>query len=107
MRLDVRRAYVRWRINETSAFKTTQAANRVVRSLLREARASQKEGMGYRFALSAHSSLGFYALAGYFVSYLTTFAKVCSNQALISNCTALIVAATMLIFSDYLSDLKA
>ena len=97
--------YIRLRVDESPAFKATQAAHRVARSPLREAWASQKKSMAYCFAITALTSLGYYTLAGYFVSYLTTIVGLTSNQALISNCIALIVAATTTIASAHLCDL--
>ncbi|HZH52358.1 MAG TPA: MFS transporter [Microvirga sp.] len=60
--------------------------------------------MGFSFALAAFSSLGFYTLAGYFVSYLTATVGLNSNAALVSNSIALFVAFIMMIVGGHLSD---
>jgi MFS transporter, MHS family, proline/betaine transporter len=97
--------YIRLRIDETPAFKATQAANRIASSPLAEAWASQKTSMAYCLAITSVTSLGYYTLAGYFISYLTTVVGLTSNQALISNCIALMVAGTTTIASAYLCDI--
>jgi MHS family proline/betaine transporter-like MFS transporter len=97
--------YIRLHLDETPAFKATQAANRVANSPLSEAWASHKKSMLYCLAITALTSLGYYTLAGYFVTYLTTIVGLTSNQALISNCIALIVAGTTTIASAYVCDL--
>lgn len=61
--------------------------------------------MVFSFALAAFSSLGFYTLSGYFVSYLTTTVGLDSNSALISNSVALFVAFLVMILGGRLSDL--
>jgi MHS family proline/betaine transporter-like MFS transporter len=96
--------YIRDKVEETPAFKATQAAKRVAANPMREAVRDQKQQMGFSFALAAFSSLGFYTLAGYFVSYLTATVGLNSNAALISNSIALFVAFIMMIVGGHLSD---
>lgn len=96
--------YIRRRVDESPAFKATQAAKRVASTPLRDAVRSQKRAMAFSFALAASSSLGFYTLAGYFVSYLITTVGLNSNAALISNSVALFVAFLSMILGGYLSD---
>ncbi|NBJ13717.1 MFS transporter [Microvirga arsenatis] len=96
--------YIRDKVEETPAFKATQAAKRVAANPMREAVRDQKQQMGFSFALAAFSSLGFYTLAGYFVSYLTATVGLNSNAALVSNSIALFVAFIMMIVGGYLSD---
>jgi len=96
--------YIRDKVEETPAFKATQAAKRVAANPMREAVRDQKQQMGFSFALAAFSSLGFYTLAGYFVSYLTATVGLYSNAALVSNSIALFVAFIMMIVGGYLSD---
>ncbi|KQK31912.1 hypothetical protein ARD30_08635 [Bosea thiooxidans] len=96
--------YIRHQVDESPAFKATQAAKRVATSPIAEAMRDQKKQMGYSFALAAFSSLGFYTLAGYFVSYLTATVGLGSNAALISNSVALSLAFVMMIVGGGLSD---
>ena len=96
--------YIRHQVDESPAFKATQAAKRVSSSPIGEAMRDQKRQMGYSFALAAFSSLGFYTLAGYFVSYLTNTVGLNSNAALISNSVGLFIAFVMMIVGGALSD---
>lgn len=96
--------YIRNKVDESPAFKATQAAKRVASTPLRDAVQSQKQQMAFSFALAAFSSLGFYTLSGYFVSYLTTTVGLDSNSALISNSIALFVAFLVMILGGRLSD---
>jgi MFS transporter, MHS family, proline/betaine transporter len=96
--------YIRRQVDESPAFKATQAARRVASSPIVDAVRDQKKAMGFSFALAAFSSLGFYTLAGYFVSYLTATVKLDSNSALISNSVALFVAFVAMIAGGALSD---
>lgn len=97
--------YIRNKVDESPAFKATQAANRVTSSPIRDAVRTQRQQMVFSFALAAFSSLGFYTLSGYFVSYLTTTVGLDSNSALISNSVALFVAFLVMILGGRLSDL--
>ncbi|MGB5904896.1 MAG: MFS transporter [Xanthobacteraceae bacterium] len=96
--------YIRHKVDESPAFKATQAARKVATSPLRDAVRTQKQAMSFSFALAAFSSLGFYTLAGYFVSYLITTVGLNSNAALISNSVALFVAFVTMIVGGHLSD---
>ncbi|MGB3390089.1 MAG: MFS transporter [Pseudaminobacter sp.] len=96
--------YIRNNVDESPAFKATQAAKRVTSTPLRDAVQSQKQQMAFSFALAAFSSLGFYTLSGYFVSYLTATVGLDSNSALISNSVALFVAFLVMILGGRLSD---
>ncbi|MBN9001106.1 MAG: MFS transporter [Rhizobiales bacterium] len=95
--------YIRHKVDESPAFKATQAARKVATSPLRDAVRTQKQAMSFSFALAAFSSLGFYTLAGYFVSYLITTVGLNSNAALISNSVALFVAFVTMIVGGHLS----
>ncbi|MXQ10481.1 MFS transporter [Microvirga makkahensis] len=96
--------YIRDKVEESPAFKATQAAKRVAANPMLEAVRDQKQQMGFSFALAAFSSLGFYTLAGYFVSYLTATVGLNSNAALVSNSIALFTAFVMMIVGGHLSD---
>ncbi len=60
--------------------------------------------MGNAFALAALSSLGFYTMAGYFVTYLTTSVGTPQSAALISNSIALVVVFASMVLGAALSD---
>ncbi|MBN7763011.1 MULTISPECIES: MFS transporter [Nitratireductor] len=96
--------YIRNKVDESPAFKTTQAAKRLATTPIRDAVQSQRQQMAFSFALAAFSSLGFYTLSGYFVSYLTGTVGLDSNSALLSNSIALFVAFVVMIVGGGLSD---
>lgn len=96
--------YIRQQVDESPAFKATQAARRVAATPISDAVRDQKKAMAFSFALAAFSSLGFYTLAGYFVSYLTATVGLNSNAALISNSVALFIAFVAMIIGGGLSD---
>ncbi|MEO9338733.1 MFS transporter [Mesorhizobium sp. SB112] len=96
--------YIRSKVDESPAFKATQAANRVTATPIRDAMVGHKKQMLFSFSLAAFSSLGFYTLSGYFVSYLTTTVGLDRNSALISNSIALFVAFVVMIWGGHLSD---
>lgn len=96
--------YIRNQLDESPAFKATQAANRVAVSPIAEAMRDQKREMALSFGLTAFSALSFYTFVGYFVSYLTTTVGLSSNAALISNSIGLLVACLTMIASGGLSD---
>ena len=97
--------YIRSKVEESPAFKATQAAQRVTTTPIRDAVRSQRQQMLFSFSLAAFASLGFYTLSGYFVSYLTTTVGLDSNSALLSNSVALLVAFLMMILGGRLSDI--
>lgn len=97
--------YIRSKVDETPAFKATIAARRTAATPLRDAFQYNRKAMGFTFALAALSSLGFYTLAGYFVSYLTGPVGLSKNDALISNSIALFIAFLSMNIGGYLSDI--
>lgn len=96
--------YIRNKLDESPAFKATQAAKRVAASPIIEALRTQKRDMAYSFALATFSALGFYTFVGYFVSYLTNTVGLSSNSALISNSIGLVIACLAMIGSGGISD---
>lgn len=96
--------YVRHGTEESPAFKAMQAARRVAKTPLRTALREYKGPMGNAFALAALSSLGFYTMAGYFVTYLTSTAGATQATALTSNSIALVVVFVSMILGAWLSD---
>lgn len=96
--------YIRNRTGESPAFRETQAAKRVARTPLRTALRDYRGPMANAFALAALSSLGFYTMAGYFVTYLTATVGVPQSTALISNSVALGVVFVSMVTGAAISD---
>ncbi|WP_185751338.1 MFS transporter [Arthrobacter sp. 31Y] len=96
--------YIRWKVDESPAFEAAKSAGTVSKNPLREAARTQKTPALLTFTLAALSSLAFYTLSGYFVSYLTTGARLPNDQALLSNGIALFVAFFCFWIGGSLSD---
>ncbi|MBO9354877.1 MFS transporter [Bordetella petrii] len=96
--------YIRTKVDESPMFRKAQAANQVSRSPIREALREQRKQMAFSFSLAAFSSLAFYTLSGYFVSYLTASVGMSRSDALIANSIAMVVAFFTMILGGYLSD---
>ena len=96
--------YIRHRTEESPAFRQMLAAKRVAKTPLRTAIRDYKVPMAQAFALAALSSLGFYTMAGYFVTYLTATVGNDQNSALISNSIALVVVFAAMVTGGWLSD---
>ena len=96
--------YIRRRTEESPAFRKMRATKGVEAMPLRMAFRDYKKAMGFSFALAALSSLGFYTLTGYFVTYLTVTVGLNRNDALISNSVALLIAFFAMLLGGHLSD---
>ncbi|MFC5508624.1 MFS transporter [Bosea massiliensis] len=96
--------YIRRRTEESPAFIKMRATRGIEPMPLSIAFRDYKKEMGFSFALAALSSLGFYTLTGYFVTYLTVTAGLDRNSALISNSFALLIAFFAMLLGGYLSD---
>jgi len=96
--------YIRAKVGESPAFEATKAARRGPAEPFFTTLKQHRAGVVFTFVLSALSSLGFYTLAGYFVTYLVTTTKLGAHDALISNCIALVLAFLSMNLGGYLSD---
>lgn len=96
--------YIRNQVDESPAFQKAQAAQQISASPIRDAMREQRTQMGFSFALAAFSSLAFYTLSGYFVSYLTASVGMSRSDALIANSVAMLIAFVTMILGGYLSD---
>ena len=96
--------YIRAKVGESPAFEATKATRRGAPEPILATLKRYRSEVLFTFVLSALSSLGFYTLAGYFVTYLTTTTKLSANDALISNCIALMLAFLAMNLGGYLSD---
>lgn len=83
--------YIRRIVDESPAFENVVAADGVPTSPLREAATQQTSSMVRAFGLAAFSSLGFYSLSGYFVTYLVE-TGLSRGDALLSNGIAMFIA---------------
>jgi MHS family proline/betaine transporter-like MFS transporter len=96
--------YIRRRTEESPAFKQTRKASRTSKAPLATAFQLYKKEMLFSFTLAALSSLGFYTLTGYFVTYLTETVGLSRNDALISNSIALLLAFVAMVLGGHISD---
>lgn len=96
--------YIRTRVDETPEFKAAKKENRVVRIPLLAALRDHPKQIFFAFALAALSSLGFYTLTGYFVTYLQESVGLSANDALISNGVALTLAFVTMPLAGWISD---
>ncbi|MBP6019062.1 MAG: MFS transporter [Burkholderiaceae bacterium] len=96
--------YIRSKVDESPAFEQAKSKQEISKAPVQDAIREQKKAMGFSFALAAFSSLAFYTLAGYFVTYLTVTVGMSRNDALISNGVAMLVAFAAMVFSGHLSD---
>jgi MHS family proline/betaine transporter-like MFS transporter len=96
--------YIRSKVEESPAFEVTNAAKRLTRYPILTAVNKHRSKMILSFALAAFSSLSFYTLSGYLVTYLTTTVELDQNTALISNCVALFVSFLSMSGGGWLSD---
>lgn len=96
--------YIRHRVDESPAFEKARAQQQISTAPVADAIRDQKKAMAFSFALAAFSSLAFYTLAGYFVSYLTVTVGMSRSDSLISNGIAMMVAFLAMILSGFVSD---
>lgn len=95
--------YIRRIVDESPAFEQVKAASNITTSPLREAMTQQTAAMVRALALAAFSSLGFYSLSGYFVTYLTE-TGLARGDALLSNGIAMLIAFVSFWVGGELSD---
>jgi MHS family proline/betaine transporter-like MFS transporter len=95
--------YIRTRVDESPVFEEAKAVQdaHVERAA---PKTSTRPAVVQTIALAALSSLAFYTLSGYFVSYLTTSANVPSGDALLSNGIALFISFVCFWAGGALSD---
>ncbi len=96
--------YIRLRVDETPTFKATKAQDKVERFPLLAALRDHPKQIFFAFVLAALSSLGFYTLTGYFVTYLQESVGLDANASLISNSIAMALAFVTMIVAGGLSD---
>lgn len=96
--------YIRLRVDETPSFKATLETKQVERFPLVAALRDHPKQIFFAFSLAALSSLGFYTLTGYFVTYLRETVGLDANAALVSNSVALALAFLTMPFAGWLSD---
>ncbi|CAB3831746.1 Proline/betaine transporter [Achromobacter mucicolens] len=96
--------YIRNQVEESPAFRHAQATNEISSSPVKDAIHGQRKQMAFSFSLAAFSSLAFYTLSGYFVSYLTASVGLSRSDALIANSVAMSVAFVAMVLGGHLSD---
>lgn len=95
--------YIRRMVDESPAFEQVMASDSIAKSPLREAATLQTAAMVRAFGLAAFSSLGFYSLSGYFVTYLVE-TGLGRSDALLSNGIAMFIAFVSFWAGGELSD---
>jgi len=96
--------YIRFRVDESPAFEVTKSADRVSSAPIMGVLRNHRRSLGFAFAMASLSGLGFYTLTGYFSTYLSEAVGLSSNEALISNSVALMVAFIAMPLGGLLSD---
>ncbi len=96
--------YVRRRTEESPVFRELQRSNAIEAAPLRGSLRGDWVRLGQIFAVMALSGLGFYLLAGYFVTYLQTVVGLSLTQSLAANAVALLTFAMLLPIGGRLSD---
>jgi MHS family proline/betaine transporter-like MFS transporter len=96
--------YIRSRVDESPAFRTTRAADRVAKAPILTVLREQRRALGFAFAMAALSGLGFYTLTGYFATYLAESVGLDANASLVSNSIAITVAFVLMPLAGLLSD---
>lgn len=95
--------YIRRIVDESPAFEQVASTGGIPLSPLREAATQQTAAMVRAFALAAFSSLGFYSLSGYFVTYLVE-TGLDRTDALLSNGIAMFIAFVSFWIGGEMSD---
>ena len=97
--------YIRSRVDESPVYEAAKAAKATAEAKhVTIEKTSVRQAVIQTLALAALSSLAFYTISGYMVSYLTTGAKLPQSQALLTNGIALLVAVTCFWLGGALSD---
>lgn len=96
--------YIRRRVDESPSFKAAVKADRISTNPIRTALRDHRKELGFAFALSALSGLGFYTLTGYFTTYLREAVGLGANDALISNGLAMTAAFITMPIAGVISD---
>lgn len=96
--------YIRRRTEESPVFRELQRSNAIEAAPLRGSLRGNWARLGQIFAVMALSGLGFYLLAGYFVTYLQTVVRLSLTQSLAANAVALLTFAMLLPIGGRLSD---
>ncbi len=97
--------YIRKKVDESPVFEAAQAAHEIAKAEhVEQHKTSSRSAVIQTIALAALSSLGFYTLSGYMVSYLTTSANLPSSDALLTNGISLFIAFTCFWAGGALSD---
>ena len=96
--------YIRFKVDETPAFVTARESKQLVKFPLLAALRDHPKQIFFAFALAALSGLGFYALTGYFATYLRETVGLDANDALLSNSIALFAAFIVMPIAGGLSD---
>lgn len=97
--------YIRSRVDESPVYEAAKAAKATAEAKhVTLEKTSTRQAVIQTLALAALSSLAFYTISGYMVSYLTTGAKLPQSQALLTNGIALFVAVICFWAGGALSD---
>jgi MHS family proline/betaine transporter-like MFS transporter len=96
--------YIRGKVEESPDFEEVAASDEIKVAPSIAVLKDHRQALLYTFVVATLSGLGFYTLTGYFVSYLTVSVGLTSNQALVSNCIAILIAFVMTTLSGGASD---
>lgn len=96
--------YIRFSVEESPAFRTTRSADRVSHAPILGVLRNHRRSLGFAFVMASLSGLGFYMLTGYFSTYLSEAVGLSSNDSLVSNSIALMVAFVAMPMGGLVSD---
>ncbi|MDQ0029940.1 MFS transporter [Arthrobacter bambusae] len=85
--------YIRRRVDESPEFEQASSRDEILKAPAVSVMRHHRKALLFTFVVAALAGLGFYTLTGYFVTFLTTTVKLSSNDALLSNSIAVLIAA--------------
>ncbi|MFC5064866.1 MFS transporter [Actinomycetospora atypica] len=96
--------YIRIKLEETAVFHELRARDDVAEAPIRSVLRAEKRSVAISFALSAITVLGFYYIATYVVTFLTTTAGMARGRALWVVAVGALLYAGMCVLAGALSD---
>ncbi|MFJ4210879.1 MFS transporter [Paenarthrobacter sp. NPDC089675] len=85
--------YIRRQVDESPEFEEASNQDDIQKAPAVSVLRYHRKALLFTFVVAALAGLGFYTLTGYFVTFLTTTVKLSSNDALLSNSIAVLIAA--------------
>lgn len=96
--------WIRLKVEESPVYGEMKKTQEVEKAPIRSVFKENRNAMFTVFSIAAVTSLGYYSLTGYFYSYMTVTIGIPSDQALISNSIALLIAFITVPIAAAISD---